>query len=92
MSVFNRFCNATKRTVKKVSDKAEELFDSTATLIKIKNLEGYMSEEDKTMSICFGTAEPTHRYFLLKGDSRSVLFGYDSENHKPSPVFMAELD
>ena len=61
-------------------------------VVKIKNLEGYMSEADKTMSICFGTAEPSHRYFLLTGDSRSVLFGYDSENHKPSPVFMAELD
>ena len=45
MSVFNRFCNATKRTVKKVSDKAEELFDSTATLIKIKNLEAKIDEQ-----------------------------------------------
>ena len=45
MSVVNRFCNATKRTVKKVSDKAEELFDSTATLIKIKNLEAKIDEQ-----------------------------------------------
>ena len=45
MSVFNRFCDATKRTVKKVSDKAEELFDSTATLIKIKNLEAKIDEQ-----------------------------------------------
>ena len=61
-------------------------------VVKIKNLEAYLNDTGKTMSICSGTVEPTHRYFLLSGDSRSVLFGYDSENHKPSPVFMAELD
>ena len=45
MSAFNRFCNAAKRTAKKVSDKAEELFDSTAALIKIKNLEAKIDEQ-----------------------------------------------
>lgn len=45
MSAFNRFCDATKRTVKKVTDKAEELFDSAATAIKIKNLEAKIDEQ-----------------------------------------------
>ena len=45
MSAFNRFCNATKRTVKKVTDKAEELFDSAANAIKIKNLEAKIDEQ-----------------------------------------------
>ncbi len=45
MSAFNRFCDATKRTVKKVTDKAEELFDSAASAIKIKNLEAKIDEQ-----------------------------------------------
>jgi hypothetical protein len=61
-------------------------------VMKIKNLQAYLEETGKSMTISFGTAESTHRYFLLSDNSRSVLFGYDSENHKPSPSFMAELD
>ena len=45
MSAFNRFCNATKRTVKKVTNKAEELIDSAANTIKIKNLEAKIDEQ-----------------------------------------------
>lgn len=45
MSAFNRFCDATKRTAKKVTDKAEELFDSAANAIKIKNLEAKIDEQ-----------------------------------------------
>ena len=45
MSKFNRFCNATKRTVKKFADKTEELFDSAATSVKIKNLEMKIDEQ-----------------------------------------------
>ncbi|MBQ9098146.1 MAG: hypothetical protein IJY50_01805 [Clostridia bacterium] len=45
MSKFNRFCNATKRTVKKFADKTEELFDSAATSVKIKNLEMKIEEQ-----------------------------------------------
>ncbi|MBQ8357990.1 MAG: hypothetical protein IJX39_09325 [Clostridia bacterium] len=45
MSAFNRFCNATKRTVKKISDKTEEIFDSAANSVKIKNLEMKIDEQ-----------------------------------------------
>lgn len=44
MSAFDRFCAATKRTVKKITDKTEEVFDSVATSIKIKNLETKIDE------------------------------------------------
>ena len=44
MSAFNRFCAATKRTVKKITDKTEEVFDSVSTSIKIKNLEMKVDE------------------------------------------------
>ena len=45
MSAFNRFCTATKRTVKKITDKTEEVFDSVANSIKIKNLEMKIDEQ-----------------------------------------------
>ena len=45
MSTFNRFCSATKRTFKKITDKTEQLFDSAANSIKIKNLEMKIDEQ-----------------------------------------------
>ena len=45
MSAFDRFCTATKRTVKKVTNKAEELFDAAGNAIKIKNLEAKIDEQ-----------------------------------------------
>ena len=44
MSVLNRAWNATKRTARKISDKTEEVFDSAATSVKIKNLEAKVDE------------------------------------------------
>ena len=44
MSAFNRFVDATKRTVKKITNKTEEAFDSASNSIKIKNLEMKMDE------------------------------------------------
>lgn len=45
MSTFNRFCNNVKQTFKKISDKTEELFDSAANSVKIKNLEMKIDEQ-----------------------------------------------
>lgn len=45
MSTFNRFCNNVKKTFKKISDKTEELFDSAANSVKIKNLEMKIDEQ-----------------------------------------------
>jgi dynactin complex subunit len=44
MSVLNRAWSATKRTARKISDKTEEVFDSAATSVKIKNLEVKVDE------------------------------------------------
>ncbi|MBQ8341728.1 MAG: hypothetical protein IJY22_05060 [Clostridia bacterium] len=44
MSVFNRAWNATKRTARKISVKTEEVFDSAAVSMKIKNLEMKVEE------------------------------------------------
>ena len=45
MSTFNRFCSSVKNTFKKLSDKTEELFDSAANSVKIKNLEMKIDEQ-----------------------------------------------
>ena len=62
-------------------------------ITKIKNLEAYIIEnrDGSELTIKYGNTEPSHRYFLLtSGDSR-IIFGYDSELHQPSPVFMATV-
>ena len=60
-------------------------------IVKIKNLEGYLNEHQEHMNIVYGTAEASHRYFLLTSSGRRVIFGYDSLVHQPEPVFRAEI-
>ena len=43
------------------------------------------------LDIKYGIPDPSHRYYMLTGPNRKVLFGYDSQNHQPSPMFMAEV-
>ncbi len=61
-------------------------------IVKIKNLEGYLAEHQAQMNIEYGTAEASHRYFLLTSSGRRIIFGYDSQVHQPEPVFRAEID
>ena len=61
-------------------------------IVKIKNLEGYLAEHQAQMNIEYGTAEASHRYFLLTSSGRRIIFGYDSQIHQPEPVFRAEID
>jgi hypothetical protein len=60
-------------------------------ITKIKNLDAYLEESCCHMSIEYGTPSASHRYFLLTSPDRRLIFGYDSELHQPTPVFMAEL-
>lgn len=60
-------------------------------IVKIKNLESYMTEQQVHIEIAYGTAKASHRYFLLSSFGRGFIFGYDSENHRPEPVFKAEI-
>ena len=60
-------------------------------ITKIKNLDIYLQERGLQMSVNYGTATPSHRYFLLTSSERDFIFGYDSELHQPVPVFMAGL-
>ena len=60
--------------------------------VKVKNLEAFLVDSGYTMSVEYGTAETTHRYYLLTSGDRKILFGYDAENHQTSPVFKAEIN
>ena len=60
-------------------------------IVKIKNLEGYLSDQQAHMDIAYGSAEASHRYFLLTSFGRRYIFGYDSQEHHPEPVFKAIL-
>ena len=58
---------------------------------KIKHLDKYLDENQLNMAVCFGEVLASHRYYVLTSDQKRYAFGYDSEQHQPAPVFMAEL-
>jgi hypothetical protein len=58
---------------------------------KIKNLESFLSDGGYELSVEYGTAEPSHRYYLLNIPAGDLLFGYDSLLHIPSPSFKASI-
>ena len=60
-------------------------------ITKIKNLEAHLSENMSIMTINYGAASESHRYYLLTSSDKRILFGYDSEEHHPFPVFRAAL-
>jgi hypothetical protein len=60
-------------------------------ITKIKNLDALLKKLSAEMTVLYGEASPTHRYYLYASDDRFAIFGYDSETHQPSPVFMADL-
>ena len=65
--------------------------EPAGNIVKIKNLEGYLNEQQAQMKIVYGQASSSHRYFLLTSSGKAFIFGYDSEVHKPEPMFRAEI-
>ena len=61
-------------------------------IAKIKNIEAYLTENNCIMVPDYGTPSGLHRYYLLTSGERRILFGYDSEEHHPYPVFRAHMD
>lgn len=60
-------------------------------ITKVKNLESFLSDGEYELSIEYGTADPSHRYYLLSTAAGGFLFGYDSQLHVPSPSFKASI-
>ena len=65
--------------------------EPAGTILKLKHPDVYLDENGLFSVVQYGNMDRNHRYYLLVSGSRKVLFGYDSAEHKPSPVFMAEL-
>ena len=66
--------------------------EPAGAIVKVKNLEAFMEENKYKISVNYGTADPTHRYYLHSSNDDKFIFGYDSQTHIPSPVFMAYVE
>lgn len=65
--------------------------EPAGNITKIKNLETFLTESKCQLSVEYGNLSISHRYYLLSTPDKSMLFGYDSEEHHPSPVIRASL-
>lgn len=65
--------------------------EPAGNITRVKHIEAYLENEELTMDIRYGQAETSHRYFLLNSGDEKFLFGFDSQNHQPSPAFMGQL-
>jgi hypothetical protein len=65
--------------------------EPAGNIIKIKSLDAFLEEHTLGMTTQYGEASPSHRFYLYSSDNRHILFGYDSSDHQPTPVFMADL-
>ena len=65
--------------------------EPAGNILKIKHLESLT--ESGTIDIWpeYGQADSSHRYYLLAAGDKKILFGFDSQNHQPSPVFKGIL-
>ena len=57
--------------------------------VRVKHIEAFMEEHE--LLVKYGRAEISHRYYLHTYGDRQTLFGYDSREHQPAPVFRAEV-
>ncbi len=57
--------------------------------IKIKNLDIFLNERNWRLENIYGEQLESHRYNFLPYKNTGYVFGYDSKNHNPSPVFLA---
>ena len=66
--------------------------EPAGNIVKIKNLEAYLAENQENIIAEYGERSSSHRYYLLKSADKKYIFGYDSEVHQPSPVFKALIN
>lgn len=60
-------------------------------IIRIKHLDVFVEGEGLQLSTMYGQADPSHRFFMMTSGDKKFIFGFDSQNHQPSPVFMGQL-
>ena len=66
--------------------------EPAGNVVKIKHVEAFLNENSHMPEPIYGEQASTHRYYLFTSDDRKILFGYDAENHKPAPVYCANLE
>ena len=57
--------------------------------MRIKDMESFI--DPGKLKILYGEMLPSHRYYAFTSDRLGLVFGYDSQIHQASPVFMAEF-
>ena len=57
---------------------------------RIKDIDAFISDDTVRLSVCYGEILPSHRYYQFISENKRFIFGYDSQIHQASPVFMAE--
>jgi hypothetical protein len=65
--------------------------EPAGNVVKIKHLEAFLNENSLITEPIYGQQAQTHRYYLFTSNDRNILFGYDSENHQPTPVYCGFL-
>jgi hypothetical protein len=60
-------------------------------VIRVKHLDAFLTDSNQQTAIIFGEELQTHRYYVLNSADRRILFGFDAQDHKPAPVYMAEI-
>lgn len=60
-------------------------------LIKIRHLGAFLSDNNLKTEVEYGHAAATHRYYALESEEKKIIFGFDSQNHQPTPSFIAKL-
>ena len=65
--------------------------DPAGNILKIKNMEAYLSENNLQIKTEYGQLDSTLRYYLYTSEEEKVIFGYDSQTHLPAPIFRATV-
>lgn len=61
------------------------------SVLKVKHIDSFMNEHEGHLCIQYGNPSVSHRYYMITSGTRKFLFGFDSEQHQPTPSFMAQL-
>ena len=88
---INAGCSLKKKPAENTA-KAKHLdFDHENSTVCIMDRHLDMADRSFKMDIRYGTPDPSHKYFILPYSEGFFLFGYDSQDHQPTPSFMADL-
>ena len=65
--------------------------EPAGNILKVKNMEAYLSENNLQIKTEYGQLDSTLRYYLYTSEEEKVIFGYDSQTHLPAPIFRATV-